>query len=79
MFGFGFPVYSFGLNLQLPLRNHAAVADMSDALVQKKRDALTVRTTQQQIRLSILNAVSNLESSKKSLELARAASGEFRG
>jgi outer membrane protein len=73
MFGFGFPVYSFGLNLQLPLRNHAAVADMSDALVQKKRDALTVRTTQQQIRLSILNAVSNLESSKKSLELARAA------
>ncbi len=73
MFGFGFPVYSFGLNLQLPLRNHAAVADMTDALVQKKRDTLNVRTTQQQIRLSILNAVSNLESSKKSLELARAA------
>ncbi len=73
MFGFGFPVYSFGLNLQLPLRNHAAAADISDAMVQKKRDALTVRTTQQQIRLSILNAVSNLESSKKSLELARAA------
>ncbi|SPE42249.1 Outer membrane efflux protein (fragment) [Candidatus Sulfopaludibacter sp. SbA3] len=73
MFGFGFPVYSFGLNLQLPIRNHAAVADMADALVQKKRDALTVRTTQQQIRLNILNAVSNLESSKKSLELAKAA------
>jgi outer membrane protein TolC len=73
MFGFGFPVYSFGLNLQLPIRNHAAVADMADAMVQKKRDVLTVRTTQQQIRLSILNAVSNLESSKKSLELARAA------
>ncbi len=73
MFGFGFPVYSLGLNLQLPLRNHAAVADIADALIQKKRDTLNVRTTQQQIRLSILNAVSNLESSKKSLELARAA------
>lgn len=73
MFGFGFPVYSFGLNLQLPLRNHAAVADMADALIQKRRDTLNVRTTQQQIRLSILNAVSNLESSKKSMELARAA------
>ncbi len=73
MFGFGFPVYSFGINLQLPLRNHAASADMADAMVQKRRDSLTVRTTRQQIRLSILNAVSNLESSKKSLELARAA------
>ncbi len=73
MFGFGFPVYTFGLNLQLPIRNHAAVADMADAMVQKKRDVLTVRTMQQQVRLSILNAVSNLESSKKSLELARAA------
>lgn len=73
MFTFGFPVYSVGLNLQLPLRNHAAVADMADAMVQKKRDTLTIRNTQQQVRLSILNAVSNLESSKKSLELARTA------
>jgi len=74
MFGFGYPSYSFGLNLQFPIRSHAAAADMADAMVQKKRDALTVRNTQQQIRLSILNAVNNLESSKKSLELAKAAS-----
>jgi outer membrane protein len=73
MFGFGFPIYSFGINLQLPIRSHAAAADMADALVQKKRDALVVRTTQQQIRLSILNAVNNLESSKKSVELALVA------
>ena len=73
MFGFGFPVYSFGLNLQLPLRNHAAVADMADAMVQKRRDVLSVRSTQQQVRLNVLNAVSNLESSKKSLELAKTA------
>jgi outer membrane protein len=73
IFGFGYPSYSFGLNLQFPIRSHAAAADMADAMVQKKRDALTVRNTQQQIRLSILNAVNNLESSKKSLELAKAA------
>jgi outer membrane protein len=73
MFSFGFPVYSVGVNLQLPLRSHAAAADMADAMVQKKRDTLVVRNTQQQIRLSILNAVNNVESSKKSLELARAA------
>jgi outer membrane protein len=70
MFGFGFPVYSFGLNLQLPIRSHSAAADLADAIVQKRRDALTIRNTQQQIRLSILNAVSNVESSRKSVELA---------
>jgi outer membrane protein len=73
MFGFGYPTYSFGLNLSLPIRNRAATADMADALVQKKRDVLTVRNTQQQIRLSVLEAVSNVEASKESLKLARVA------
>jgi outer membrane protein TolC len=75
MFGFGYPVYSFGLNLSLPIRNRAAVADMADALVQKKRDALTVRNSGQGIRLSVLNAVSNVESSRASLKLALVARG----
>jgi outer membrane protein TolC len=70
MFGFGYPVYSFGLNLTLPIRNHAATADMADALVQKKRDALTLRDSQQAVRLSVLNAVNNVEASKDSLKLA---------
>ena len=70
MFGFGYPSYSFGVTLSLPIRNHAATADMADAQVQKKRDALTVRNVQQQIRLSVLQAVSNVESSKQSLKLA---------
>jgi len=73
LFGFGYPVYSFGLNLSLPIRSHAAAADMADALVQKRHDALTIRTTQQQIRLSILNAVSNVESSQESVKLALVA------
>jgi outer membrane protein len=73
MFGFGYPVYSFGLNVTLPIRTHAAVADMADAMVQKKRDALTVRTIQQQVRLSVLNAVSSLNSSREALKLAVAA------
>ncbi|HEV2444553.1 MAG TPA: TolC family protein [Candidatus Sulfopaludibacter sp.] len=73
MFGLGFPVYTFGLNLQLPIRSHSAAADLADAVVQKRRDALTVRNTQQQVRLSMLNALSNLESSRKSVELAQVA------
>ena len=73
MFGFGYPVYSFGLNLSLPIRSHQAAADMADALVQKKRDALTIRTVQQQVRLSVLNAISSVNSSKDALKLAVSA------
>jgi outer membrane protein TolC len=73
MFGFGFPVYSFGLNLSLPIRSHAAAADLADALVQKKRDTLTVRSVQQQVRLNVLNAVTSVNSSKQALKLALTA------
>ncbi len=73
MFGFGYPVYAFGLTLRLPIRNRSAAADMADAVVSKKRDSLTVRTTQQQIRLDVLQAVSQVESSKQSVKLAQVA------
>ena len=46
---------------------------MADAVVRKKQDALTLRNTQQSIRLSILNAITNLESSKESVKLAKVA------
>jgi outer membrane protein len=70
MFGFGYPMYSVGLTLRLPIKNHAASADMADALVSKKRDALNVRTTQQQVRLDVVTAVSQVESSKDAMKLA---------
>lgn len=70
MFGFGFPQYSFGLTLRLPIRNHQASADMADALVSKKRDTLNVRAVRQQIRLDVLTAVSQVESSKDAMKLS---------
>jgi outer membrane protein len=73
MFGLGFPVYMFGLQLRLPIRNRAAAADLADAIVNKRRDALQVRTTEQQVRLDVLNAVSQVESSKASVKLAQVA------
>lgn len=73
MWGFGYPVYAFGLQLRLPIRNRAASADMADALIAKKRDMLSVRNVQQQIRLDILQAVSQVESSKASVKLAQVA------
>jgi outer membrane protein len=73
MFGLGFPLYQFGLQLRLPIRNRAAAADLADAVVAKKHDALTVRNVEQTVRLDVLNAVSQLESSKASVKLARVA------
>jgi outer membrane protein TolC len=73
MFSFGYPVYSFGLNLNLPIKSRSAAADMADAVVSKKRDALTERTTRQGIRLDILNAVSNVMGSVEQLKLAKLA------
>ena len=70
MFHFGYPIYGFGLRLRLPIKNRAASADMADAIVSKRRDALTVRGTEQQIRLDVLNAINQLESSKTSVDLA---------
>jgi outer membrane protein len=70
MFGFGYPMYSFGLTLTLPIKNHRASADMADALVTKKQHTLNVRTVRQQVRLDVLTAVSQVESSKDAMKLA---------
>lgn len=69
LFGFGFPVYQFGVRLRLPIRDRSAQANLADALVSKKRDALTVRTTEQQIRQDVLTAVNQVEASKDAVEL----------
>jgi outer membrane protein len=73
MFGFGFPVYMFGVQLRLPIRNRAAAADMADSVIAKRRDTLAVRNVEQQVRLDVLNAVSQVESSKVSVKLAQVA------
>jgi len=70
MFNFNYPIYAFGLTLRLPIKNRAAAADLADAMVQKRRDTLQVRSVEQQVRLDVLNAVNQVESSKKAVELA---------
>jgi len=73
LFGFGQPTYGFGLTLSLPVKNHAAAADYADALVSKKLDALRVRTAELNARLAVLTAVTNVENSRASVELAKVA------
>ena len=70
VFGFNFPIYSFGLTLRLPLRDRSAAADLADAMVNKKLDSLRQRTLEQQIRLDVLNAISQVESSRAAVKLA---------
>jgi len=70
LFGFGYPVYGFGLTLRLPVRNRQSEADMADALVSKRRDALQVRGAQQQVRLDVLTAVNQVKASKEGVDLA---------
>ncbi|HWR52895.1 MAG TPA: TolC family protein, partial [Bryobacteraceae bacterium] len=71
LFGFDAPAYVFGLTLRLPLRDRRATADMADALVTKKQHILRQRSLEQSIRLDVLNAVNNLESTKAGVDLAK--------
>jgi outer membrane protein len=73
LFGFGYPVYGFGLTLNLPLRDRNAAANYADALVNKKLDSLAVRQSEQQIRLDVLSAITDLENAKATVELAKVA------
>lgn len=73
LFGFGLPTYGFGLSLNLPIKNHAAAANLADAAVSKKMDALRVRLNEQTVRLQVVTALTGLENSKASVELARTA------
>jgi outer membrane protein TolC len=73
VFGFGYPVYGFGVQLNLPLRDRRASADYADAVVNKRLEMLRVRTLEQSTRLEVLNAINSLEQSRASVELAKVA------
>lgn len=73
LFGFNYPVYGFGLALQLPIRDRAASADYADAVVNKRLEMLRVRTQEENARLEVLNAITQVENSKASIELAKIA------
>jgi len=72
-FRFEFPTYAVGVSLRLPIRDRAAHANLADALVQKRLDTLRQRGLEQIIRLEVLNAVSQVESSRDAVKLAAVA------
>ena len=70
---FGFPTYTVGLTLDLPLRNRRAAVDLANTLIQKKRNMYELRSLEQDIRLSVLNAITGVELSKAAIQQAAVA------
>ena len=73
MFGFSYPTWQFSLSLQLPLRDRAAAANLADAVVAKRINTLNQRSAEQQIRQDVLTAVTQVESSREGVKLAKIA------
>ena len=57
--------------LTLPLRDRSAAANLADSLINKKLNAYRLRSVEQQARLDVLNAITQVESSKASIEIAK--------
>lgn len=72
-FHFTYPTYGTSLSLNLPVRRHAAQANLADALISRSRDQYQERRTNQSITLEVTNAVHALEQAKLSMEAAKVA------
>jgi outer membrane protein len=73
LFGFGFPTYGFGLTLRLPIKDRVASANLADAMVNKKIDAFRLKQASLNTRLQISQAISQVDNSQASVELAKVA------
>ena len=73
VFGFSNPVYGFGLTLRLPIKDHRTSADLSDAVTQRRLDALRQRATEENIRLQVVTAINLIDSGKESIRIATIA------
>jgi len=73
LFRFNSPTYAATLSLSLPIKNHAAEANLGDALVSQRRDQYQERETKQNVTLEATNAVHLLEVSKLTVEAAKVA------
>jgi outer membrane protein len=71
LFGFKYPTYFASLSLSLPIKNHAAEANLADAVVSQKNDQYRQARTAQAITLEVKNAVHLLEEAKVSLQAAK--------
>jgi HAE1 family hydrophobic/amphiphilic exporter-1 len=70
---FDYPTYGFSFQLNLPIKNRAAQADLGNALVNKRRSLYSMRQLEQSINLEVRNAANQLEQTKLSMTAAKVA------
>jgi outer membrane protein len=70
---FNYPSYGFSVQLNLPIKNRSAQANLGTALVNKRRNLYNLRQIEQSIDLEVRNAANQLEQSKLSMTAAKVA------
>ena len=71
MFGFGYPVYAFGVSLRLPIRDRRVAADLADAMVTKtRRHAAGAHYRTDRCAWTCSMPSTSVESSKAAVKLA---------
>ncbi len=71
--GFQYPAYGFTLSLNLPIKNHAAEANLGNAMVARRRSQYQEREQEEDITLQVATAVHQLEQARISLDATRVA------
>jgi outer membrane protein TolC len=65
-----FPNYSLALNLNIPLRNRTAQADMINGQLGQRQQELGLQRTENQVRLEVQNAVIGLQQARAQYQAA---------
>jgi outer membrane protein TolC len=71
MRSFDFPSYGFTVQLQLPIRNHAAQANLGEAMVSRRRDLYLQRQESEQLWQEVKDAVHQIEQAELSISAAK--------
>jgi outer membrane protein len=71
--GFSYPTYGFTLSLNLPIKNHAAEANLGNDMVSRRQSQYQARQEEETITFQVAAAVHQLEEARISLQASRAA------
>lgn len=73
IFGFDFFSWGFGLDIQIPLRNRTALAELAQSQIGQQKLQSQLKNTQQAVIVEVRNAYQVIGVQKKNLEAARLA------
>jgi outer membrane protein TolC len=73
VFGFDFFSWGFGLDIQIPLRNRTALAELAQSKIGQQKLQGQLKNSQQSVIVEVRNAYQVIEVQRKNLEAARLA------